>query len=337
MARIALVFGVLVAASVACKPRGSEVHLDPASWLPKLTERMIHVVGEPEVAADVDTLAAAVGADPTLRTRGAALWGAMISDPGTATALSEAMAALQRTPGLKHAIAELVATHPGEHAGRLDALAVQRIVATWSSPPIHEAWMRTWRRLRARLELGARPAVVEAGIATRIGHDLDRNAARWGDRLIELNGGKLPGAERAVELYLDHAWAEDRMRRFLRSLLANPGFHHELIAALHRLLALPVVERELRTAARALLSDATSQRAAVELTSLLLDGAPAPAAVEQQLEQLVLPAPVVAAINHVIATILADPAVPGIVVDAFHHLAADPRLTADLDPLIAGW
>jgi hypothetical protein len=337
MPRIALVFCVLVAASLACKPRGAEVHLDPATFLPKLTERMTHVVSEPEVTAGFDTLVAAIGADPTLRTRGAALLSGMTADPATSAAMAAVMAELQKSPGLQRTVAELVAANPGVSPDQIGDLAGKRIETTWSSQPINQAWMRSWNRLRAKLELGALPKAVEAGISARIGHYFDGNGARWGERLIELNGGKLPGTERAVELYLDHAWTEDRMRRFLRGLLANPGVQHELIATLQRLLALPAVERELRTAAKALLSEVTVQRAAVELMNLLLGAQPAPAAVEQQLDALLLPAPVVAAINHMIAAILAEPAVPTILVDAFDHLAADPKLTADLHDLIDGW
>ncbi|MEO7734608.1 MAG: hypothetical protein ABIY55_26870 [Kofleriaceae bacterium] len=56
-----------------------------------------------------------------------------------------------------------------------------------------------------------------------------------------------------------------------------------------------------------------------------------------RLDALLLPAPVIAALNHMIAAILAEPAVPKILVDAFDHLAADPKLAADVDQLIDGW
>jgi hypothetical protein len=38
-----------------------------------------------------------------------------------------------------------------------------------------------------------------------------------------------------------------------------------------------------------------------------------------------------------IAAILAEPSVPKILVDAFDHLAADPKLTADVDQPVDGW
>jgi len=336
MARIALVFCVLVAAS-ACKPRGAEVRLDPQSLLPKLGERMTRVVSEPEVTAGFDALVTAIGADPTLRTRGAALLGGMSSDPATAAAMTDVMTKLQASPGLQKVVRDLMAANPGVSADQIGELVGKRVETSWASPPINQAWMRTWNRLRGKLELGALPKVVEAGISARVTAYFERNSTRWGDRLIELNGGKLPSAERAVELYLDRAWTEDRMRRFLRSLLGNPTVQHELIATLRRLLELPTVERELKTAAKTLLSDPAVQHAAIELMTLLLDASPSPAAIEQQLDALLLPAPTIAAINHLIAGILADPAVPKILVDAFDHLAADPKLAADVDQLIDGW
>jgi len=337
MPRIALVLCVLVATSLACKPRGAEVRLDPASLLPKLTERMTRVVSEPEVTAGFDSLIGAIGADPTLRARGTALLTGMTEDPATAKAMSDVMEQLQSSPGLQQVVAELMAANPQLPADQIGELAGKRIETTWSSQPINQAWMHTWNRLRAKLELGALPKLVEAGISARVSNYFDRNSTRWGDRLIELNGGKLPSSERAVALYLDRAWTEDRMRRFLRNVFANPAVQHELVVTLQRLLALPAVERELKTATKALLSGPGFQRAAIELMNLLLSAAPSPAAVEQQLDALLLPAPVIAALNHMIAAILAEPSVPKILVDAFDHLAADPKLTGDVDQLLDGW
>jgi hypothetical protein len=337
MPRNALVLCVLVATSLACKPRESHVRLDPATFVPKLTARMTDLVSEPEVTAGFDALIAAIGADPTLRTRGAALLTGMTADPATSAAMSAVMEQLQKSPGLQQAVAELMAANPGVSSDQIGDLAGKRIEATWSSQPINQAWMRTWNRMRVKLVIGPLPKAVEAGIATRVGRYFDDNDARWGARLIELNGGSPPSAERAVELYLDHAWTADRIRRFLRGLLANTALQHELIATLQQLLALPAVERELQTATKALLSDPAFQHAAVELMNLLLGASPAPAAVEQQLDALLLPAPVITTVNHMIAAILADPAVPKILVDAFNHLAADPKLTADLHDLIDGW
>jgi len=337
MPRIALVLCAVLAASVACKPRGAEVRLDPATFFPKLTARVTQVMSEPGMSAGFDGLLDAIAADATLRARGAALLAGMTADPETSAAMSGVMAQLQQSPALQRTVAELMTAHPGVSADQIGELASARIQATWSSPPINQAWMQTWNRLRTKLELGALPKAVEVGITTRVSAYFERNNARWGDRLIELNGGKMPSAERAAEIYLDRAWTEDRMRRFLHSVLASPALQREVAVALQRLLALPTVERELRTATKALISQATVQHAAVEVMILLLASAPAPAAVEQQLDQLLLPAPVVAALNNAIAAILADPSVPTILVDAFDHLAADPELATDVDQLINSW
>lgn len=335
MSRIALVLWVVLTASVACKPR-REVRLDSTSFMPKLTARVAKVMTGPGMVEASDGLLEAIAADQTLRTRGTALLAGITADPDTSAAMTKVMTQLQQAPDLQRAVVELMKTHPGATPNQIGELVSAQVQANWASPAINQAWMRTWNRLRAKLELGGLPNALEAGVSTRIRGYFEGNAERWGERLVELNGGETPSAERAAELYLDHAWTEDRMRQFLKSVLASPALRREVTVVLQRLLALPSVERELKAASKALMSQPGFQRAAVGVMRLLIVS-PAPAEVEQQLDLLLLPEPVIAVVNHALAAILADPEVPKILIDAFDHLAADPALTADVDQLMNRW
>jgi hypothetical protein len=337
MRRIAIVSLVLAALSGACKPAGSRVHFDPTSFMPKLAAQMERVLNEPAVSAGFDELLGAIAADPTLRARGTALLGSIAEDPAIAAPAAAVLSELQSDPALQRVVSELMTANPGTSPDQIGELVGKRVEATWDSPLIGAAWMRCWDRLRARLTLGQLPALLEAGISKRIERHFAASGERWGERVIALNGGEAPSAERAAEIYIDHAWSEDRFRRFVRAALASPALRREVIAALQRLIALPAVERELRTAAQTLIADPGVQHAAIELLGLLISSAPAPAAVEQALDRLLLPAPVIAAFNKLLTGILAEPAVPGILVDAFDHLAADPQLAAIVHDLLEGW
>jgi len=337
MVRIAIVFFALAAVTGACKPAGSRVRVDMASFIPKLTERVARVMSEPATTAGFDDLVNALGADPTLRERGTALLGSLAEDPAIAKAATAMMAELQSAPALQRAVTEIMAANPDTSPDQIGDLVGKRVEATWSSPPIGIAWLHSWNRLRAKLTLGQLSALVGPGLSGRMERYFTTNEDRWGERVIALNGGAMPSAERAVEIYLEHAWSEDRMRRFARDALANQAFRRELIATTQRLLALPAVQRELRTAAATLIADPAVQHAAIELLGLLLSTAPAPAAVEQALDRLLLPVPVTTALNKMLAGIVAEPTVPTILVDAFDHLAADPQLTATIHDLLEGW
>lgn len=337
MLRIAIVFLVLTAASGACKPTGSRMHVNTASFMSKLAERMTDVLSEPATSAGFDDLVNAIAADPTLRERGTALLAAIAEDPATAKAAAALMTEIQSAPALKRAVTEIMAANPGVSPDQVGDLVGKRVEATWGSPPINTAWLHSWDRLRARLTLGQLPALIGSGISGRVTGYFAANEDRWGERVIALNGGATPSAERTAEIYLDHAWSKDRMRRFVHAAVANQAFRHELIATLQRLLALPTVERELRVAVRTLIADPGVRHAAVELLGLLISTEPAPAAVEHALDRLVLAAPVITALNHLLAAIVAEPAVPGILVEAFDHLAADPPLTRIVHELLEGW
>jgi hypothetical protein len=337
VSRIGLVLFVLAAASFACQPRGARVRLDPASCLPRLVERVTRVLGEPGVSDGFDELLNVVTSDPTVRDRGTALLGTLAADPAISQAISQLMTQLARSPEIKRIVTELMASHPGIKAGQADALIGKRFETTWASPPIHEAWLHAWHRLRTKLDLGPIPAVLEREIAARFEAYMNANSDRWGERILELNGGQMPSAPRATELYLDHAWSEVHIRELLRSVLANPRVQHELLVTTQRLIQLAAVGRELETAARIFVSDVAVQQAAVALMRLLLQEAPPAATVELELDRLLQQPPVAKAINQMLAGVLAVPEVPKLLVDAFDHLVADPQLAAEVRTLFDGW
>ena len=334
MRRIALVAAVCLVV-VSCK-RASSARVDLASVKLQAATRMEHVLARPGTGGGFDRLFAGVAADPEVRERGTALFGMLGDDPVIARAAGQITTAAGNAPEMRQAVMEMMRAHPGASPDQIGELMSARIETNWGVPSINEAWMKAWNRLLPRLELGVLPRIFET-VGARFDAYVDARGDHWGDRLTELNGGKEPTPERAAQLYMDHAWSEARLQKFVDASLANPRLQSECVAAIRQLLRVEAVRGAVHDAAAAFLADATVQDAATSLIRQLTLASPSPEAVGRDLDRL-LQAPVTAqALNKLMARVLADPAVPKLLVDSIDHLSSDPQLADGFNELLDRW
>jgi hypothetical protein len=335
MRRIALVVSVVVLLA-SCK-RSAEFHVDVAAFKLKAQLRMEHVMSQPAPKAAMDRLFAAIAADSEIRERGTALITGLGSDPAIATPLANLMATAQGAPEIQRTVRELMASHRGATASEIGELVGKRVEANWESPPITAAWMSSWNRLLPKLQVGDVPQIFESAIGARFEAWVAGRSEHWGERLTELNGGSEPTPARASELYLDRAWSEARLERFVVAALGAPGVQRECIALVRRLLKVASVRDGMRDAAAALAADSVEQTAAVALISQLTLETPSAEVVGTNLDRM-LQSPVMAkSINQLVSRVLADPQVPKIFVEAFDHLRADPELASAVEDLLDRW
>lgn len=334
MRRIAVVVGIC-GVLVACR-RAPSVRLDPAAIRLEAAARTERVLARPRTDGRLDALLAAIAADPEIRERGTALFEVLAADPAISQAAAHITEALGNSPELRQAVIEIMRAHPDAKPDQIGELMSARLETTWATPAINHAWMTAWNRLLPRLDLGVVPRIF-ATIGARLDAYFEARSQRWAERLTELNGGQELTPERASQLYIDHAWSEARIAKFVDASLANPRLQSELIAAVRRLLRIEVVRGALRDAASAMSGDATVQDAAIALIRQLSLASPSPESVQREIDRL-LQAPVTAQTVHQLMTrVLADPEVPRILVDGLDHLSADRQLADSFDELIDRW
>ena len=335
MRRIALVVSVVVLLA-SCK-RSADFRVDLATVKARTQERAERVMSRPAPKAALERLFGSVAADAEVRERGAALITGLGSDPAIAAPLANLMSTAQSAPEIQRTVRELMAAHRGATAGEIGALVGKRVETNWESPAINAAWMNAWNRLLPKLQVGSVPQIFETAIGARYETWISGLGEHWGDRITELNGGREPTPVHAAELYVDRAWSEARMERFVLAALGAPGLQRECIAMVRRLLKVAAVRDALRDAAAALAADTTEQTAAVSLISQLTLETPSADVVARNLDRM-LQSPVMAqSINQLVARVLADPQVPKILVETFDHLRADPQLVAAVEDLIDRW
>lgn len=293
-------------------------------------------MSRPRTDTGLDRLFAGVAADPEVRERGTALLGMLGADPAISQAVAHITGAAGESPQLRQSLAEMMRAHPGVTPDQIGELVGARIEANWATPSINQAWMAAWNQLLPRLDLGVMPRIF-ATVGARFDAYVSARNEHWGERLTELNGGQEPSPERAARLYMDHAWSEARLQKFVDASFASPRLQGECVSAVRRLLGVEAVRTALRDAAAAFLADATVQDAAIALMGQLMLTSPSAEAAGRELDRL-LQAPVtVKALNQLMARVLADPEVPRILIDGLDHLGSDKQLADGLDELLDRW
>jgi hypothetical protein len=334
MRRIIFVAAVCVVV-VSCK-RASSTHVDLSALKLQAATRMEHVLARPGTDTGFERLFAGIAADPEVRERGTALVGMLGADPGIADAAGRITTAAGNAPEMRQAVGEMMRTHPGATPDQIGELMSARIETNWSVPAINEAWMKAWNRLLPRLDLGVMPRIF-ATVGARFEAYVDARSDHWGERLTELNGGKEPTPERAAQLYMDHAWSEARLQKFIDASFANPRLQSECVSAIRRLLRVEAVRGAVNDAASAFLADTTVQDAAVSLIRQLTLTSPSPEVIGRDLDRMLQAPATSQALNKLMARVLSDPEVPKVLVDSLDHLSADPQLADGFNELLDRW
>jgi len=284
----------------------------------------------------MDAFVEGVIAEPSLAEGGSKLFEALGSDPKLSAELEKVMNGLVQSPRVQQLIATMMAAHPGEDIGKL---AGDKVGQTWELPAISKGFEDAFQELLGKVDVKGELGTVSRGIEARItGIFSDgTRTAKWTKRITELNGGTRPSPDQATQLYLDHAWSEARMQKFLTTILSNKTLQLETARFLADLLALSPVDAELRHSVGEIAADPQLQQAASELMIQLLDEHPDIATVTSAQRQLLTSPLTVKAAQRLAHIVLADPKVAELAGMHLGKIAADPVLRAAFDDLIDHW
>jgi len=284
----------------------------------------------------MDAFVEGVIAEPSLAEGGSKLFEALGSDPKLSAELEKVMNGLVQSPRVQQLIAAMMAAHPGEDIGKL---AGDKVGQAWELPAISKGFEDAFQQLLGKVDVKGELGAISRGIEARVAGIFNDGArtAKWTKRITELNGGTRPSPDQATQLYLDHAWSEARMQKFLTTILSNKTLQVETARFLADLIALPPIDAELRRSVGEIAADPQLQQAASELMIQLLDEHPDVATVTAAQRQLLTSPLTVKAAQRLAHIVLADPKVAELAGMHLGKIAADPVLRAAFDDLIDHW
>jgi hypothetical protein len=318
-----------------------EIAVNPAA-LARLEARVEKVMEEPEVQKAMDELFSAVAADPALGKLAGDLADQLMADPGIAASVEQLVGQLGQSPDLMAFMVRYMETHPGataDQAGEAVGLEVERKFDVLLMKPVEDEI----GQLIERAEGGTGMASLQAHLSGQFGRVLNgyfeepERKQRWSKRLVELNGGTRPDPDRAADLYIDTAWSEERMRRFLLRALANSEVRGAVVGMLRNVLGDPALRAHLVRATRTLAGDEALRAASIDVFMLVFSPDPTPAMAREKMKALFAAPSVLTAVNDLAQNLLGEKALHEIIDGALRDTAKAPSVRAALDELCDGW
>jgi len=341
---VVVAVAIAVAGAPACERASNEtvtIAVSPAE-MSRLETRVEQVMNRPEVEQAMDALFDAVAADPALGALAGQLADQLMADPKIAAATEGLIAEMGESPALMTWTLRYMETHPGldpEGVGEAVGVEVEQRFESLLTRPVE----REIGQLVERAQGGAGLASLEKHLSSQFDRVLDAyfeqpaRKGRWSKRLIELNGGKKPAPNLAAQLYIDHAWSEERMLRFMVRACADPEVRRALVTLLRRVLEDRSLRTHLQRAARTLAADADLRHATVRVFEVLFISDASPDAIDARVKALFDSPAVLAAVNDLAQNLLAEPALHQILDDTIAGAAKQPTVRAALDELCDGW
>jgi hypothetical protein len=232
--------------------------------------------------------------------------------------------------------------HPGmtpDQVGAAVGVEVEKKFETLLQKPIEDGI----GRLIDGAEGGAGVAALQKHLSGQFDRVLDsyfeapERKARWSKRLIELNGGTRPDPNRAADLYIDTAWSEERMMKFLLRACADPEVRKALVEVLRRTLAEPELRAHLVRGTRTLAQDEALRAAVIDVFMLVFAENVSPDVVDARVRAMFDAPSVLAVTNDLAQHLLAEKALHQILDGAIRDAARQPSVRAALDELCDGW
>jgi hypothetical protein len=176
-------------------------------------------------------------------------------------------------------------------------------------------------------------------VTNRVVADLDSATldSKINARIRELNGGKTPSSDRAMQIYLDHAWAADKVEDVAVKLVTNPTVKTASATFVANTLALPEVLAELKKQAARLSTNPQLQarivRTMIALFALDMDIKE----VGASLRELMTDPLVVSGVGEVLTVLGKSPKVRSLAAEWYSTVKQDAALKRDLQAFMVGW
>jgi hypothetical protein len=307
-----------------------------------LEARVEKVMNGPEAQQAMDALFEAIAADPALGAIAGEFGEKLIAHPDIARAIEELIGEIGQSPALMSWMVRYMEAHPGitpDQAGEAVGVEVEKRFEAVLAKPVQDEIGRVVERAQAAKGVAA----IEKHMSAQFGRVVDSyfeepaRKARWSKRLVELNGGSRPDPGRAADLYIDHAWSEERIQRFVVRACADPEVRRALVSALRDVLRDPTLRGHLERATRTLATDPLLRRAAINLFALLLEDRASPDEASAAVQALFAAPAVITVVNDLGEQMLAEPTLHQILDDAIVEAARQPSVRKAIDELCDGW
>lgn len=337
-ARVVVSVLLVLTVVAGCDKRTSrhELAMDLDGLDTQIAARLDRLYASAGVDKNMDGFVEAVLAEPALAGAGAKLFAELGADPKLAAEAEKLLGSLGESPRMLAIVKELMAANPGQDVG---TLAAEKVGKNWETPGIGKNIESSFGELISKLDVKGELGTVSRAIERRLGATFTEptRTAAWEARLTRLNGGTAPAPRRATQLYVDTAWSDARVQKFLTAVLVNPVLRRETATFLAELLGLDTITTALKTSAIALATDPALQAAGGQLMLELLENVPDIAAITALQRKLLLSPLTVTQAQRLAHVVLSEPKVASLVGLHLDRIAADPALKTAFEELIDNW
>jgi hypothetical protein len=303
--------------------------------------RMLHVLARPEVDRAFDRFVERTIADPALGAQMQRLAARLLADAKIAADLQAILQALIDSPDVQRQVRQLMKEHPELSADQIGERFGEQVEQSFTlrfMPP----FMAAFQRFFAQLDFGPGAEGFTQHLALELSDVLEAyltpaREAAWRRRLTELNHGEVPTQEVAARLYIDHALSEERVARYLATVVSDPMFTDEVITLVRRSLAVKTVENALYAWLRQMSGDAELRRQCTTALLLLVSDHPDPAAMQATVAAIFTSRSVVGGANDLIRIMLSDREVSAIFAETLTRVVKIPSLARATDELLDRW
>jgi hypothetical protein len=305
----------------------------------KLAER---VMARADVDKAFDVLIEGVFADPKLGELGSQLGDKLGSDPEIAQGFAAITEAIGQDANLVRRLQKLVADRPGITQDQLMALFMEEFNLSFKTTlekPIELAAQNAIKGLHVDKEANQLLAQVSLRLESSFTSYVEDPARieRWSKRLTELNNGQVPSTDRAAELFLQHALGEERLAKYMLTVLGDPVSRSEVARFLLAVGKAKPVETAVIQATRTVASDRAVQQAAVAAMASAFDPRTTPGVAKARVDALFATAAIKDGLDTVVKAFLTEPSVPTAIDDSLRALWATPSIKKATDELLDGW
>lgn len=343
--RAALIAAIAIAAAGCRQERPARVEIDQSRLAAALPARMVASIKRPDVQPRFEALGQGLTTDPQVVQASSALVAHLGQDPEIQAAGNAFVAEAIRDPVVIHAIQDLMRAHPGASSDEIGALTQQRIEAVTNGPEFQAAFTAAWNELlqapdvngafrRLGDQIGRSKATLDLTLAAVVGHLDDAALQR---RLTQLNGGRPPSRAKATDLFLEHAFSDDRLAGFWKDVTALPAIHDGLSLAARGLLESKAFQKDATTFVRTILTDETFRSRGVDVMVVLLSDHPDQATLHRVLGALLQTPAAHKAVATLVDQLITDPSLRTIAGDALAPIAKDPGLQKVFGHLLTEW
>jgi hypothetical protein len=305
----------------------------------KLADR---VLARPEVDKSFDALVEAVFADPQLAAFGSDLAGKLGADPAIGQGVEAITAKIGEDPNLINRIRKLIADKPGINEAEITAIFMEEFNNAYQltlAKPIELAIQRTLSSLDIDKEADMLIAQLSLKLESSFTAYIEEPARleKWTKRLTELNDGEMPSTTRAAELFLEHALAENRLAKYMVTVLADPATRAEVARFLLIVGKAKPVEDAIMQASREVATSREVQRTAIAALASAFDPKSTPGEATKRVDALFATDAFRNGLNTVVKAFLTEPSVPAAIDDSLRKLWATPSIKTATDQLLDGW